>query len=69
MSRIDTKCCLCMLSPSHVMAGEHGNRHTMRAHKRQAVSDWLNELTLGTMSASDYIANFDKNSTWCVQYR
>ena len=39
------------------MAGEHGKRHTMRAHKLQAVSDRLNPLSFGTMSASGYIDN------------
>ena len=39
------------------MAGEHGKRHAMHAHKPQAISDWLNPLSLGTMSASAYIEN------------
>ena len=32
-------------------------RHDLRTHKQQAVSDWLNPLSLGSMSASGYIAN------------
>ena len=31
---------------------------TMRAHLLEAVSDWLNPLSLGTMSASSYIGEF-----------
>ena len=46
-----------MISPSLAMAGEHRKRHTMRAHKQKAVSDGLNPLSLGTMSASAYIEN------------
>ena len=35
------------------IAGEHGKRHAMRAHKQpQAVSDWLNPHSLGTVTAS-----------------
>ena len=33
------------------MTGEHRKRHTMRAHQPEAVSDWMNPLILGTMSA------------------
>ncbi len=42
------------------MAGEPGKRHDVRAHYpelAEAVSDWLNPLSLGTMSASAYIDN------------
>ena len=39
------------------MAGEHRKRHAMRVHKPEAVSDRLNPLSLGTMSASAYIQN------------
>ena len=35
------------LSPA--IAGKHGKHHAMRAHKPQAVSDWLNPRSLGTM--------------------
>ena len=28
--------------PCLAIAGKHGKRHAMRAHKPQAVSDWLN---------------------------
>ena len=37
-------------SPSLAVAGKHGKCHAMRAHKLQAVSDWLNPKYLGTMS-------------------
>ena len=46
----------CITSPSLAVADEHGKRHTVRALS-EAVSDWLNPLSLGTMSASGYIAN------------
>ena len=39
------------------MTDDHRKRHTMRAHKPQAVSDSLNPLSLGTMLASAYIEN------------
>ena len=41
------------------MAGEHGKRHDARAHWPEAISDWLNLLSLDTMSASAYIENLD----------
>ena len=44
-------------SPSLAMAGEPGKSHDVRAHKPEIVSDWLNPLYLGTMSASAYIEN------------
>ena len=44
-------------STSLAVANEHGKRHTTRAHLPEAVSDWLNPLSLGTMSASGYIEN------------
>ena len=33
------------------MAGKHGKRHNLRAHKQEAVSDGLNPLSLGTMTS------------------
>ena len=45
-----TKYCLCISSPSLAIAGEHRKRRTTRAHKQEAVSDWLNLHYLGTMS-------------------
>ena len=48
---------LYLTSPSLAVADEHGKRHTTRAHLPEAVSDWLNRLSLGTMSASGYIEN------------
>ena len=44
-------------SPSLAIACEHGKRHAMRARKQQAVSDWLNPHSLGTMSAFGCIEN------------
>ena len=32
----------CISSPSFAIAGEPGKRHAMRAHRQEAVSDWLN---------------------------
>ena len=39
--------------------GEYGKRHAVHAHrpKPQAVSDWLNPHSLGTMSAFGCIEN------------
>ena len=42
----------------HPLPWQAGMEHiTLRAHKPQAVSDWLHPLSLGTMSASAYIEN------------
>ena len=49
------------------MAGKPGKRHDVRAHKPEAVSDWLNPISLGTMSASAYIENLAKNSTRLIK--
>ena len=43
--------------PSLIVAGEPGKRHALRAHIPEAATDWLNPLSLGTMSASVYIEN------------
>ena len=51
------KYCVCISSPSLVNAGEHGQHHETRTHKQEAVSDWLNTHSLGTMSASGCIDN------------
>ena len=51
----DKNSCLCITSSSLAMTGEHRKRHTMRAHQPEAISDWLNPFSLGTMSASAYI--------------
>ena len=48
------------------MVGEHGKRQTMRMHLPEAVSDWLNPLSLGTMSASGNIEHLAKNSTCLI---
>ena len=39
------------------VAMEPGKRHALRAHMPEAATDWLNLLSLGTMSASAYIEN------------
>ena len=39
------------------MAGQPKKRHNVRAQQQEAVSDWLNPLPLGIMSASAYIDN------------
>ena len=44
-------------SPSIPIAGEHRKSHDTRAHKQEAVSDWLNPHSLGTMSAFGCIEN------------
>ena len=36
---------------------EPGKRYALRAHMPEAATDWLNPLSLGTMSASAYIEN------------
>ena len=41
------------------MASEPGDRHDVRAHQPEAVSDWLYPFSLGTMSASAYIARHE----------
>ena len=43
------------------MLGEPVKRHNVHAHNAQDVFDWLNPLSLGTMSASAYIENVAKN--------
>ena len=43
--------------PSLIVADESGKRHALRAHMPEAAADWLNPLSLGTMSASAYIEN------------
>ena len=49
-------CCICISSPSRTVAGEHGKRHAMTAHKRQTVFDWSNPHYLGTILAFGSIA-------------
>ena len=39
------------------MVDEPGERHDVRAHYTEVVSDWFNPPCLGTMSASAYIEN------------
>ena len=58
---LNGKLCLCdeknAAFASLAVADEHGKRYTKRAHLPETVSDWLNQLSLGTMSASGYIEN------------
>ena len=51
------------------MGGEDGKRHNPRAHQAEAVSDWLNPFSLGTMSASAYIDNLAWNPTCLINYQ
>ena len=39
------------------MTGQPEKRHNVHAQPQGAISDWLNPLSLGTMSASAYIDN------------
>ena len=39
------------------VAVEPGKRHDLHAHMPEAATDWLNPLSLGTMSAFAYIDN------------
>ena len=43
--------------PSLAVLDEPGKRHARLAQKTQAVSDWLNPNSLGTMSAFAFIEN------------
>ena len=49
--------CIFISSPSLAVTGEHEKHHDKHAHKLQAVSDWLNPHSVGTMSAFGYIEN------------
>ena len=49
---------------------EPGKRHALRAHIREDATDWLNPLSLGTMSASAYyIENLAYNSARLINYQ
>ena len=48
---------VCRSSPSLAIAGESGKCHATRTHRQEAVSDWLNPHSLGTMSAFGCIEN------------
>ena len=48
---------------------EPGKRHDVRAQTPEAVSGWLNPLSLGTMSASAYIEDLALNSTSLINYQ
>ena len=39
------------------MAGQPEKRRNVRAQQQEAMSDWLNPVSLRTMSASAYIEN------------
>ena len=57
-----------LLPDAIAVTGKHGKRHVMRAHKQQAVSDWLNPHSLGTMSNVGYVDNLAYNSTCLINY-
>ncbi len=44
-------------------------RHASRAHKQEAVSDWLNPHSLGTMSAFGCIAHLAYSLTCLINYQ
>ena len=48
---------------------ELGNRHALRAHMPEAGTDWLNAISLETMSASAYIDNLTKKSARLINYQ
>ena len=48
---------------------EPGKRHALRAHMPEAATDWFNQLSLGTMSASAYIDNLALNSARLITYQ
>ena len=48
---------------------EPGKRHALRAHMPEAATDWLNPLSLGTMSTSAYIENLAYNSARLINYQ
>ena len=48
---------------------EPGKRHALHAHMPEAPTDWLNTLSLGTMSPSAYIENLAKNSARLINYQ
>ena len=50
------------------MAYEPGKRHDVRAQRPEAVSDWLNPISLGTMSVSAFIDNLALNSTCLINF-
>ena len=49
------ECGICISLPSLDVVGEPGKRHARRADKTKVVSDWLNPISLGIMSAFSYI--------------
>ena len=42
---------------SLIIADDPRKRHALRAYMPEVATDWLNPLSLGTMSASAYIEN------------
>ena len=63
------ECGICKSLPSLIVSGEPGKRHALRAHMPEAATDWLNPLSLWTMSASAYIENLAKNSARLIIYQ
>ena len=52
--------------PSLAVAGQHGKRHAIPADQPQAISEWLNPHSIGTISAYGSIANFAENTTCLI---
>ena len=46
-----------------------GKRHALCAQIPEAATDWLNPLSLGTMSASAYIENLAYKSARLINYQ
>ena len=51
------------------MERQSKKRHNVRTHQQEAISDWLNPFSFGTMSASAYIENVAENSTCLINYQ
>ena len=52
-----------------MVADEPEKRQALRAHMPEAATNWLNALSLGTMSVSAYIENLAKNSAHLINYQ
>ena len=60
---------ICASLPFLIVGMEPGKRHALHAHIPEAATDWLNPLSLGTMSASAYIDNLAENSARLINYQ
>ena len=54
---------------SHHRNGAWKKRHALRALIPEAATDWLNPLSLGTMSASAYIEHLAENAARLINYQ